>query len=108
MNRPQQIVIFCGLILIVVLCLRPPYQWRHTAYLINRQTGVPHQVETNMQNIGHCWIWRPPAGWNDAPYSTVRLSHIALVDWSRLGVYVGLTTAITLFGAFVMFRSKTP
>lgn len=106
MNRAQQTIIALGLLVIAGFCLRPPYQWKHTAHLIARKPGVPHRVQTLMENIGHYWIWRPPAGWDETPYPMVRKSRVAIVDWPRLGVYVGLTATVALFGAFVAFNNK--
>jgi len=56
-----------------------------------------------MGNDGHHWIWNPPAGslkrnmfqQNVYTYS---------IDLPRLGIYVGVTVAICLFAAFIIFK----
>ncbi|HEU0173448.1 MAG TPA: hypothetical protein VFV58_04240 [Blastocatellia bacterium] len=109
MNQVQGIILFFGLIMIVILCLCPPYQWENATYLINDDTSVPHKAEVNVANIGHCWIWSPPQGWTEETYKGYHLatiSHVAAVDWPRLGVYVGLTTVVALFGAFIVFNDR--
>lgn len=109
MNQTQGVILFLGLVVIVALCLRPPYQWEHTTYLINDNNSVPHKAGVNMASIGHCWIWSPPQGWTEEDYKGSHLasiSHGAIIDWPRLGVYVGLTLTVALFGAFVVFNDK--
>jgi hypothetical protein len=109
MNYPKRTILFFGLVTIVIICLRPPYQWEHTVYMINRESGVPHKAEVKIENIGHCWIWDPPKGWTEQgrrDYFRTTSSHIASVDWPRLGIYVGLTAAVALFGTFVVFSDR--
>jgi hypothetical protein len=105
MNLPQRIIIFLGLLVVAGFCLRPPYVWEHTTYLINLDSGVPHQAGTNTTNAGHCWIWSPPQG-TQKESDDQRTSQTANIDWSRLGIYVGLTLAVTLAGAFVAFGNR--
>src|SRR5262245_46392753 len=105
MNGSQGMSALLGLIAIIVLCLRPLYQWEHTTYVISFQ-NVPHVADTQTTSIGHCWIWDPPKGWEES-LGRERKSHVAVVDWPRLGVYVGLVIVTTLFLIFVLFNRKT-
>ncbi len=107
MSRAQQTIMFFGVFMTVAFCLRPPYKWERTTYFLNSESGVPHQAMIQMEDIGHLWIWNPPRGWNEQRTFSERISHVAVVDWPRLGIYVGLTAIITLFLAFAVFRSKT-
>jgi hypothetical protein len=59
-----------------------------------------------IDNIGHCWIWSPPQSWTQIKTFNERVSHVAAVDWPRLGIYVGLTAATSLFLAFAFARRK--
>lgn len=106
MNTPQRILLSSSLAIIILLCLRPPYQWEHSAYLINRKTGVLHQVEGITENIGHCWIWRPPVGWEEAVHPNIRKFRVAVIDWPRLGVYVGLVVLAALGLTGIMKRRR--
>lgn len=106
MNQSQGIILFLGLVLIVILCLRPPFQWEHSTFFINRDSSVPHRAMVSTENIGHCWIWSPPKGWEESLSYSERRSHVAAIDWPRLGVYVGLTALVTMFAAFVVFGDR--
>lgn len=105
MNQTQGFILFFGLVAIVFLCLRPPYQWEHATYVISFQ-NVPHKANVQTENIGHYWIWEPPKGWEERLGGRERKSRVAIVDWPRLGVYVGVAGAIALFGAFVVFNDR--
>jgi len=105
MSGAQRTIIFLGLLAIIALSLYPPFQMEHAMYLINYETGVPHRAGVSLENIGHHWIWSPPQREQEETRREIR-SHIASVDWPRLGVYVGLIIAVTLFLAFVLFNRK--
>jgi hypothetical protein len=106
MNRAQQTVICLGVLVLGAFCLCPPYKWERTTYFLNSESGVPHQAMIQTENIGHVWIWSPPRGWNEQRTYRERISHVAAVDWPRLGVYVGLTAIISLFLAFAVLRQR--
>lgn len=106
MNTAQRVILFLGLVAIIGLSLRPPFQWEHGTYLLNRESGVPHKVASHAENIGHRWIWDVPEGWGHTVSFRERRSRAASVDWPRLGVYVGAATLITLFAAFVVFGNR--
>jgi len=105
MNNVQGTLLFLGLIVVVALCLRPPYQWEHTTYLIGRG-NIPHKISSQTANIGHCWIWAPPIGWEEDWDGDERKSHIAVIDRPRLGIYVGVVALVSLFGAFLVFNDR--
>lgn len=106
MTNAQRIILCLGLTVVIALSLRPPYQWEHSTYLVNRGSNVPHSVGARTENIGHRWIWDSPQGWEEVPSPTVRKSRVAVIDWRRLGVYVGVAVLVTLFATFVIFSSR--
>jgi hypothetical protein len=108
MNRIRQIILFLGLAVVATLCLYPPYQQEQKARIINRESGMPDKSAFHVSSVGHRWIWNPPqsATENDVRVGSGRVlvSSVTRVNWLRLGVYVGLTIAITLGLTFGMFH----
>lgn len=109
MKISQRIILLLGLFIITAFCLRPPYLWEETTYRINRESGTPHKAGTTTENAGHRWIWSPPTGITKPSYMVgmsgpALESRVAKMDLSRLGVYVGLTVAFSLFLAFGVFN----
>jgi hypothetical protein len=56
--------------------------------------------------MGHRWIWDAPQGWNEESAVRETKSHVAVVDWPRFGIYVGLAALLALFTAFVIFSNR--
>ena len=108
MSQAQRIILTLGFVGIRFLCLCPPYQWERTTYTIS-PAGAAHRAEMTTENAGHHWIWDTPAGStkesDDSEYLTRTSSNVRL-DLTRLGIYVGLATAFTLFAAFVALRKR--
>jgi hypothetical protein len=105
MSLSQRIIISLGLLVVTGFCLRPPFQWERTTYLINPESNVPHRAGTTTTNAGHHWIWSPPDGTQNE-VNDRRTSRSAVMDWQRLSIYVGLTAAIVYFGAFMILGSR--
>jgi hypothetical protein len=103
MTLVQRIILSVGFVGILILCLAPPYQWERTSYLV--YGAEVRKVETEIDNADHYLIWDPPQGWTgEAPPKRV-VNNIRL-DLQRLGIYVSLAAATTLFAAFVVFRKR--
>lgn len=106
MNQAQKTILFLGLVAIVVFCLRPPYHWEDTTYILSRDSRAPHRAGVQVENIGHHWIWSSPQGWDVNVSQRERMSRTAQIDWQRLGIYVGLTALVTPFVAFVVLGNR--
>jgi hypothetical protein len=100
MTNAQKTILFLGLVVIIALSLRPPYQWENTKYLINPESNVPHRAGTTTENAGHHWIWAPPKGAEKEDYGE-RSVRTAIMDLQRLGIYVGLAALTSLCLAYI-------
>lgn len=107
MNRIRLTIMACGLLIIVGLCLRPPYQLRQTAHIVSRESRVTRKDAAHTMNIGHYWIWNPPQGaTNQIGAGYVLVSSVATVNYPRQSAYIGLTLLLTIMGALVISTKK--
>lgn len=112
MSHTQRITLLVGIAAITILCLRPPYAWEQTTYLLTGDSGTPHRIGSSIKSIEHRWIWSTPEkgiqqGYMSSPETNPYMEFsVARVDWLRLAVYAGLAAAITLCLAFGVFQRK--
>jgi hypothetical protein len=108
MTQMQRTLLSLGIAGITILCLCPPHQWERRTYII-RTEGETNRAGVIIENAGHHWIWDPPGafiGEDKQGIYKIRVSNNVIIDWSRLGIYVGVIAGFTLFAAFVVFQKE--